>query len=124
VLLQFDRRFWKQRNRPLAYGTNLPIGAVWDANEQQKGKTGILCLMAGGTASEATRKLLSATGVAGLVQELDWLGKTRKNVVALRSVTWEQNPWVEGGGTLSLVRGMILRFARGWPVLADVYLRR
>jgi len=97
TLLQFDCRFWRQRNRPLAYGTNLPIGAVWDANEQQKGKAGILCLMAGGTTSAATRKLLSTTGTAGLVRALDWLGTTQKNLVAMRSVTWEQDPWVQGG---------------------------
>ncbi|HLZ35369.1 MAG TPA: NAD(P)/FAD-dependent oxidoreductase [Nitrospira sp.] len=97
TLLQFDCRFWKQRNRPLAYGTNLPIGALWDANEQQKGKTGILCLMAGGTTSEATRKILSTSGAAGLVQALGWLDKRRKKLVAMHSVTWEQDPWVKGG---------------------------
>lgn len=97
TLLQFDHRFWKKRNQPLAYGTNLPIGAVWDANEQQKGKSGILCLMAGGTASEATQKLLSTSDAAGLVRTLDWLGKTRKKLIAMRSVTWEQDPWVKGG---------------------------
>jgi monoamine oxidase len=97
TLLQFDRRFWKQRNRPLAYGTNLPIGALWDGNEQQKGRSGILCLMAGGTASEATRKLLSTAGHTRLVRALDWFGKTRKNLLSMHSVTWEGNPWVQGG---------------------------
>lgn len=97
TLLQFDRRFWKKPNQRLAYGTNLPIGAVWDANEQQKGRAGILCLMAGGTTSEATRRLLSGSGTAGLVRALDWLGKRRRNLVAMRSVTWEKNPWVQGG---------------------------
>jgi monoamine oxidase len=97
ALLQFDHRFWKKRNQPLAYGTNLPIGAVWDANEQQKGKSGIVCLMAGGTASEATRNLVSTADAAGLVRALDWLGKTRKKLLAMRSVTWEQDPWVKGG---------------------------
>ena len=38
MLLQFDRRFWKKRGRPLAFGTDLPIGAVWDGNEQQPGR--------------------------------------------------------------------------------------
>ena len=97
TLLQFDRRFWNKPNRRVAYGTNLPIGAVWDANEQQKGKPGILCLMAGGTTSAATRKLLSTAGTVGLVRALDWLGKTRKSLVSMRSVTWEQDPWVQGG---------------------------
>jgi monoamine oxidase len=97
TLLQFDRRFWKKPNRRLAYGTNLPIGALWDANEQQKGKSGVLCLMAGGTTSAATRRLLSTAGSAGLVRALDWLGKGQKKLVAMHSVTWEQDPWVEGG---------------------------
>jgi monoamine oxidase len=97
TLLQFDRRFWKKRNRPLAYGTNLPIGALWDGNEQQKGMPGILCLMAGGTASEATQKLLSTAGHAGLLGELDWLWKMRKKLLSMHAVTWEKNPWVQGG---------------------------
>ncbi|SLM48751.1 putative flavin-containing monoamine oxidase AofH [Nitrospira japonica] len=97
VLLQFDRRFWKRRNQPLAYGTNLPIGALWDANEQQKGRQGILCLMAGGQASRATRTLASRTGSAGLVQTLRWLGAPGKQAVAMRMVTWERNQWIRGG---------------------------
>jgi monoamine oxidase len=97
TLLQFDRRFWKKRNWPLAYGTNLSIGAVWDANEQQKGRPGILCLMAGGMASQATRKLLSIGGAADLLRELEWLGGTRTNLVTMHSVAWEENPWVQGG---------------------------
>ena len=97
TLLQFDRRFWKKRNRPLAYGTNLPIGALWDGNEQQGGRSGILCLMAGGTASEATRKLLSTAGHTALVGALNWFGRTRKNLLSMHSVTWEKNPWVQGG---------------------------
>jgi monoamine oxidase len=97
TLLQFDRRFWKTRNRPLAYGTNLPIGALWDGNEQQGGRPGIVCLMAGGAASEATQKIVSADGHNGLIRRLDWLGKTRKNLLSMHSVTWEKNPWVQGG---------------------------
>jgi monoamine oxidase len=97
TLLQFDRRFWKQRNQPLAYGTNLPVGAIWDANEQQKGRSGILCLMAGGTTSRAIRDLLSAGDPAVLLRKLDWLGDARKNLVTMHSVTWEEDPWVQGG---------------------------
>lgn len=97
TLLQFDRRFWKRRNRPLAYGTNLPIGAAWDGNEQQGGRSGILCLMAGGTASAATQELLAKAGSIGLTRELDWLGKTKKTLLASHSVSWEEDPWVLGG---------------------------
>lgn len=97
TLLQFDRRFWKKGSRPLAYGTNLAIGAVWDANEQQKGRAGILCLMAGGLASRATRKLLSTGSAADLLRELEWLGDTQTKLVTMHAVAWEENPWVQGG---------------------------
>src|SRR5262249_43816993 len=30
TLLQFNRRFWRTAGRPRAFGTALPIGAVWD----------------------------------------------------------------------------------------------
>src|SRR5262249_58724201 len=41
LLLQFDRRFWRRRGRPLAFGTDLDTGAAGDGNEQQKGSQGI-----------------------------------------------------------------------------------
>ena len=47
TLLQFDRRFWRRPGRTLAYGTELPIGAMWDGNEEQRGGAGILTLLAG-----------------------------------------------------------------------------
>src|SRR5687767_9837528 len=34
--LQFDRAPWRKRGKPRAFGTPLPIGAVWDGNEDQR----------------------------------------------------------------------------------------
>src|SRR5262249_4867129 len=34
LLLQFSTRFWADRGRPNAFGTDQPIGALWDGNEQ------------------------------------------------------------------------------------------
>ena len=39
--LQFDRATWRKRGKPRAYGTDLDIGAVWDANEDQGGQAGL-----------------------------------------------------------------------------------
>ncbi len=97
TLLQFDRRFWQRRGRPYAYGTDLPIGAIWDGNEEQRGRTGILTLLAGGSASRDTRKLMAQRGVEGLVEALEWLGATQTSVLASRMVCWEDDPWVQGG---------------------------
>src|SRR5919204_628469 len=37
TLLQFSRRFWRSPGRPRAFGSPLPIGAVWEGNEDQSG---------------------------------------------------------------------------------------
>src|SRR5262249_8046929 len=55
TLLQFSKRFWRVPGRPRAFASPLPIGAVWEGNEEQHGRTGILSLLAGGGASDATQ---------------------------------------------------------------------
>jgi monoamine oxidase len=97
TLLQCDRRFWRRPGRPLAYGTDLSIGAIWDANEEQRGRLGILCLMAGGAASGETQDLLAKEGPMGVMRQLDWLGSSHARLLASVTVTWEQDPWVGGG---------------------------
>jgi len=98
TLLQFDRRFWKKkRARALAYGTDLPIGAVWDGNEEQRGQSGILCLMAGGQASLETQEQLARRGIDGLTESLTWLGAARGSLIASRTTSWEHDPWTGGG---------------------------
>jgi monoamine oxidase len=76
--LQFSRRFWRATGRPLAIGSALPVGAVWDGNEEQRGKHGILTLMAGGSSSSDTQTIVEHEGIGGLVQRLDWLGAARR----------------------------------------------
>jgi len=70
---------------------------VWDGNEEQKGKPGILSLLAGGAASTLTQSMIEKGGMASLVASLDWLGA--KNIEVMRShrTVWEADPWVRGG---------------------------
>jgi monoamine oxidase len=96
VLLQFDRRFWKRLGRPTAYGTDQPTGAVWDGNEQQSGKPGILSLLAGGNAAREVRALIRTQGWSGLVRRLSWLGHPSR-VLFATTVAWDRDPWVGGG---------------------------
>jgi monoamine oxidase len=96
VLLQFESRFWKRQGRPLAFASARAHGAVWDGNEQQRGRMGILSLLAGGGASAAVSRLVERAGVAGVVRQLSWLGRPS----ALRAhaiVRWEADPWAGGG---------------------------
>jgi len=95
--LQLDRVTWRKRGKPRAFGTNLPLGAVWDGNEEQHGKHGILTLMAGGRASLETREMLTAGGPARLIDQMSWLDLRNANLVAWDSVSWENEPWSRGG---------------------------
>ena len=97
TLVQFDRRFWQGRGRPRAYGTDLPIGAIWDGNEEQRGRAGILTLLAGGSASMETERLLAMRGIRGLTDHLRWLGAAQASVLTSREVRWQDDPWVQGG---------------------------
>jgi monoamine oxidase len=102
--LQFDRAVWRARGKARAFGTALPIGAVWDGNEEQhtKGRRrtadpGILTLLAGGGASRATRDLLDAGGPARLARELSWLKLENRELLGWATWSWELDPWSKGG---------------------------
>ncbi len=96
VLLQFESRFWKHIGRPIAYGTDQPTGAVWDGNEQQDSRPGILSLLAGGQASTDVRRIIDAHGWRALVKRLAWLGKPSRLLHGL-TVDWDRDKWSKGG---------------------------
>jgi monoamine oxidase len=97
TLLQFDRPFWRKRGRPRAFGTDRPIGAIWDGNEEQDGAAGILSLLAGGSDSAATRELMADKGIPGMLGHLDWLGPQETQLLAHWSLSWEEERWSRGG---------------------------
>jgi monoamine oxidase len=97
TLLQFSRRFWRIPGRLRAFGSALPFGAVWDGNEQQRGRAGILSMLAGGSASDASQQTLAREGAQGLADALEWLGSKRASLVAARHVVWEHDPLARGG---------------------------
>ena len=96
VLLQFETPFWRRAHRHRGFGTALPIGAVWDASEHQRGKSGILMLLAGGGASAECRQLIASDGGAGIVHRLRWLGEPSA-LQTLWHVSWEDDPLARGG---------------------------
>ncbi len=96
ALLRFDTRWWRAANRPRAFGTNLPIGAVWEATERRGGPA-ILTLLAGGRASEQLQEILEKEGGGeAVVNRLWWLG-TPSPLREIRSMTWERDRWARGG---------------------------
>jgi monoamine oxidase len=96
VLLQFDEPFWRRRGRARGYGSDLPTGAVWDASEDQRARSAILSLLAGGNASRALANIIGTEGEGGLVRRLSWLGKPA-TLRAMKIVIWEDDPWSRGG---------------------------
>jgi len=97
TLLQFSRKFWRAPGQPRAYGSPLPIGALWDGNEEQPGRSAILSLLAGGAASDATADIVAKEGITGIVRALNWLGSDQVPLNAWRQFRWEADPWSRGG---------------------------
>ncbi|HEX9368854.1 MAG TPA: NAD(P)/FAD-dependent oxidoreductase [Vicinamibacterales bacterium] len=96
LLLQFNRRFWRKPGRPRAFGSDLPTGAVWEGNEQQRGPRGILSFLAGGRASGGLQEILARQGNAGVVRHIEWLGPPA-TLLASRAIVWDNDPWSRGG---------------------------
>jgi monoamine oxidase len=96
VLLQFASPFWRRAHQHRAFGTALPIGAVWDASEHQRGKGGILMTLAGGGASAECQRLIQREGADGLIDRLRWMG-TPSPLEAMWQVSWEDDPLARGG---------------------------
>lgn len=97
ALLQFDRRFWNSNARGRAYGTDTPVGVIWDANEGAAGQPGILTLMAGGRGSGTLRRILSHRRTQGIRARLEWLHPADAQLMRSRVITWENDPWAFGG---------------------------
>lgn len=95
VHLKFERPWWRRAHRPRAYSTNLPIGAVWDAGEDQGGAAVLTCL-AGGASSEALRALVDARGADGVARDIRGLGRVPAATFVGDVVSWERDPWARG----------------------------
>lgn len=100
TLLQFDRSSWRRSGRPRACASDLEIGAVWDASEDQRDRRGILSLLAGGSASDTTKALLAAEGAGRLAKRLSFFGLGNARLIGCHSICWEDDPWARGGYAL------------------------
>jgi len=97
TLLQFDRRFWRAPGRPRAFGSPLAYGALWEGNEEQSGRPGILTLLAGGGASDATQVTVEREGIERFASSLEWLGSDGAQLTASRQIVWQSDPFARGG---------------------------
>jgi monoamine oxidase len=94
MLLRFAKPWWRRRGRPSAFGTNLPVGAIWESAEEQD-HAAALTLFAGGSASAQMRAIVEAGGVEGLIDQLRWLGRPGP-VLGHRAISWERDGWARG----------------------------
>ena len=97
TLLQFSQPFWRVPGRPRAFGSPLPWGAVWDGNEEQRGSPGILALLAGGGASDATRRAGHARRRRGAGAIARLARRPPGELVAAHQISWDDDPWARGG---------------------------
>jgi monoamine oxidase len=96
TLLQFERASWRRPGKPRACATDLEVGAVWDAGENQRAQKGMLAVLAGGGASATTQSLLKPGGASDLVSHLRFFGIGGSRLLAFHSVSWEDDPWARG----------------------------
>ena len=95
TLLRFDRHPWRRR-RPRAFATDLGLGAVWDGSEEQKGRGGIVTVLAGGSAGDWTQSVLASDGAEGVLSALAFFGVGRSRLLSYDSVSWQDDPWARG----------------------------
>ena len=96
VSLRFAWPWWRRKGRPRAYGSNLPIGAVWDGAEEQPGAA-ILTFLAGASSSAELRRVVDTEGPRGILTRLAWLGRPGHGLLAAPPVSWERERWSGGG---------------------------
>jgi monoamine oxidase len=95
TILRFHTRWWRRARRPNAYGTNLPVGAVWESAEEQKDQA-LLTLFAGGAASEQLQELTRDGLFDTLMGQLSFLGRPGGPPLDHAQVIWEEDPWSRG----------------------------
>ena len=70
---------------------------MWEGNEEQRGRAGILSLMAGASASDAVAAIGATEGPGALARSLEWLGSRSAELLAWRQIVWESDPFARGG---------------------------
>jgi monoamine oxidase len=96
VSLCFATRWWRRPLRPRAFGTNLPLGAVWEDAEDRP-DVAMLTFLAGGEASARLKARAATDGAQGLSADLRWMGTPDAPRLAAPAVSWEDDPWARGG---------------------------
>jgi monoamine oxidase len=87
--------------RARAFATDTPLGAFWDAAEEQEGRSSIVTFLGGGAGSRSLRQR-AESGARAMLSELCWLRPVaRSSETASESgmwaATWEDDPWARGG---------------------------
>ena len=93
--LRFGSRWWHRSGRPDAFGTNMPVGAIWASAGDRRGPHA-LTLFAAGDASAQFGALLDREGVDGVVGHLTWLGTPRDRATLVSTTRWEHDEWARG----------------------------
>ncbi len=95
LLLRFQSPWWRRARQPNAFGTNLPVGAVWDGADDQTGAA-VLTMFAGGSASAQLQAITASRGAPALLDQVRWMGKPDALPLGQAQVTWEHDPWARG----------------------------
>src|SRR6185295_18513835 len=95
TVLEFDRPFWRTRGGHVAFGTDLPVGAYWDAGEEQDGDPAVLAVLAGADLSARYARTPAHRRAARVARDVP--GADGAVLRGGESVSWEREPFAGGG---------------------------
>lgn len=112
TLLQYERRYWREQGYSGDLLTDLPIGATWEATDQQAGRPGILIAYA---AARDSLRFEPETTRQRARDAARWIGdvypRTAQHVVEWASASWRTERYT-GGSWLSPRPGQVVPYWR------------
>jgi monoamine oxidase len=95
TVLRYRRRGWVRRAAGLAWGSDLAVGAFWDAGEDQRGRPALLSVLTGGDLAAAADRRSERARVRWAARHVPRFDGSRP--VEGRSVAWVREPYAGGG---------------------------
>lgn len=94
VCVQFQRRWWQERQWAGHMMNDAPLACTWNPTEVQTGERGILTAYTGGGPGAALAQLSDAERIATVVQELERLFPgSQELVIGAQTIAWPNEPY-------------------------------
>jgi monoamine oxidase len=120
LMLQYERRFWPEWGADGRLITDLPIGSVYEATDQQEGETGILTVYVAGKFDALFRRQAEAAQIETAATQLEIVYPGSRHLLQTgRTVSWASEGY-NGGSYSALKPGQALTLGRtSWDSVGE-----